>query len=165
MLIYATFTNVKLGILLYNRDNRKPEEIFMRSILEFLTPKKVTYYINERFTIRQALEKFDAHKFSTVPIIDEMGKYVGTLSEGDILRYIKNVNHFSLENAESTRISELTRYRSYVSIKVDAAIEEVFALGLSQNFVPVVDDSDTYIGIIKRSDIIKYLFEEYERQK
>ena len=132
----------------------------MKTLLDFLTPKKLTFYINTDSTIRQALEKFDAHKFSVVPTIDDNGKYKGTISEGDILRYIKNNCNFSIEVAESVRISEVERYRTYFSLKIDADLEEIFALALEQNFVPIVDDSETYIGIIKRSDIIKYFYKE-----
>ena len=132
----------------------------MKTLLDFLTPKKLTFYINTDSTIRQALEKFDAHKFSVVPTIDDNGKYKGTISEGDILRYIKNNCNFNIEVAESVRISEVERYRTYFSLKIDADLEEIFALALEQNFVPIVDDSETYIGIIKRSDIIKYFYKE-----
>ena len=132
----------------------------MKTLLDFLTPKKATFYLNNNSTIRQALEKFDAHKFSVVPILDENGKYRGTISEGDILRYIKNSCNFSIETAESARLNEIDRYRSYFSLKITADLTEVFALALEQNFIPIVDDSDTYIGIIKRSDIIKYFYRE-----
>ena len=132
-------------------------DINSKSILEFLTPKKVTYFISDKYTLRQALEKFDAHKFTTVPIVDEMGKYVGTIAEGDLLRYIKKAEHFTLEEAEGIRIKELEIYRSYKPVKVSANMEEVFNLSIEQNFIPVIDDLGTYIGIIKRSDIIRYL--------
>lgn len=132
----------------------------MKTLLEFLTPKKATYYINDNSTIRQALEKFDAHKFSVLPVLDENGKFKGTISEGDILRFIKNTCHFNIDTAENTKLSDVERYRSYFYLKIDAALEGVFALALEQNFIPIVDDSETYIGIIRRSDIIKYFYKE-----
>lgn len=140
--------------------SRFNENKFMKTLLDFLTPKKVTFHLNNNSTIRQALEKFDAHKFSVVPILDDNGKYKGTISEGDILRYIKNHCNFSIEIAEKVRLNEIEKYRSYFSLKIDADLTEVFALALEQNFIPIVDDSDTYIGIIKRRDIIKYFYEE-----
>ena len=132
----------------------------MESIISLLTPKKITFYILNTSTIRQALEKFDAHKFTIVPILDKNGKYRGTISQGDMLRFIKQKGSFNLEEAESISIKEIERYRSYRSLKIDAEFVEVLALSQEQNFIPIVDDSDTYIGIIKRSDIIKYLYKE-----
>ena len=62
----------------------------MKTILEFLTPKSATLYVNHELTIRQIVETFDVHKFSVVPLIDEDGKFISTISEGDVLRFIKN---------------------------------------------------------------------------
>ena len=132
----------------------------MDSIISLLTPKKITFFLSENSTIRQALEKFDSHKFSVVPLVDEQGKYVGTLSEGDILRFIKNQPNFSIVLSENVLIRDIDHYRPYRSVTVDALMSEVFALSLEQNFIPVVDDKDTYIGIIKRKEVIKYLSEK-----
>ena len=134
----------------------------MDSIISLLTPKKITFYILNTSTIRQALEKFDAHKFSVVPLVDEQGHYAGTLSEGDVLRFIKNQANFNLKTAENFLVKDIDHYRPYVSVKVDALIGEVFALSLEQNFIPVVDDKGVYIGIIKRREVIQYLSEKID---
>lgn len=127
----------------------------MNSTLELLTPKSMTFYLDSKATIRQALEKFDFHKFSVVSIIDKKGRFVSTISEGDILRYIKNECHFDIDMAESTTIDKVMRYRPYRAINISAPQEEVFSLSLSQNFVPVVDDRGIFIGIVTRSSILK----------
>ena len=129
----------------------------MESILKLLTPKKSTYFILDNSTIRQALEKFDAHKFSVVPLLDKEGHYVGTLSEGDILRYIKNHAHFNIDEAENVEVKNIEHYRPYACLSIDATIDEVYGLALDQNFVPLIDDQDHYIGIIKRKDVLIYL--------
>ena len=129
----------------------------MDTILKLILPKKATYYLLDTATIRQSLEKFDAHKFTVVPLIDKEGHYVGTLSEGDILRYIKNHAHFDITLAENVKVKDIEHYRPYRCLKIDATIEEVYALALDQNFVPLIDDQDHYIGIIKRKDVLIYL--------
>ena len=133
----------------------------MDNIISLLTPKSITFYLNEGSTVRQALEIFDAHKFSIVPIIDSEGKYKGTISQGDILRVIKEQPNFNAKLAENILIENIDHYRPYRAVKIDAMIAEVFALSQEQNFVPVVDDQNTYIGIIKRKDIISYLLDKY----
>ena len=134
----------------------------MDSIISLLTPKKITFFLLNTATIRQALEKFDAHKFTVVPLIDDEGHFVGTLSEGDILRFIKNQTNFNLKLAENMLVKDIDHYRPYQSVKIDALISEVFALSLEQNFIPVVDDNDVYIGIIKRKEVIKYLSDKID---
>ena len=132
----------------------------MKSILEFLTPKKATFFINSKSTLRQVVEKFYAHRFTVVPLVDDNGKYVGTISQGDVLRFIKERNDLSIESLEDVGVMDIEHYRSYLPLRINAEIVEVLTLSLEQNFVPIVDDLDTYIGIIKRSDIIKYLYRE-----
>ena len=136
----------------------------MKSIISLLTPKKLTFYLDENSTIRQALEKFDVHKFSVVPIINKEGKYCGTLSEGDILRFIKNVANFNMKIAENVLIKDIDHYRPYQALRIDALILEVFTLSLEQNFIPIIDDNDTYIGIIKRKEVIRELGDKFESQ-
>jgi hypothetical protein len=42
-------------------------------------------------------------------------------------------------------------------VGLDAEIEELFTLALDQNFVPVVDDRQVFIGIVRRRSILAFL--------
>ena len=134
----------------------------MESIVSLITPKKVTAYLLSGTTLRNALEKFKVHKYSVVPIIDKDGKYLRTISEGDLLRKVTSNEEFYIHDAEKTSIDEVESYRPYKSLGVNASILEVIALSLEQNFIPLVDDRGLYIGIIKRKEILEYLFENHE---
>lgn len=134
----------------------------MDSIMSVFTPKSMTAFLNDSMTVRQAIELFDVHKYSVLPLVDNEGHFVGTLSEGDLLRFIKNVAKYDVKIAEKTYIKDIERYRQYRSLKVDSLLNEFFSLSLEQNFIPVTDDKDIYIGIIKRKEIIKYLSERIE---
>ena len=130
------------------------------NLFNFFTPKADTFYLRADSTIRQALEKFDYHKFTVVPLIDENGLYVSTISEGDILRFIKNEADFDINAAENISLDKIYKYRAYKACKSDASIEDVMRLALEQNFVPIVDDRGAYIGIIKRKTILSLLIEK-----
>ena len=132
---------------------KKPADIF-----GFLTIKKNTYYIDADSTIRQALEKFDFHKFSVVSVLDKNGVYVSTVSEGDILRYIKNNARFDISTAENVLIKDIEKYRPYKPVTLNASVDEVLKVIMDQNFVPVTDDRGVYSGIIKRKTVIEYLY-------
>ena len=127
------------------------------NILNMLTPKMKTFYLDADSTIRQALEKFDYYKFSVVPLINQNGEFVSTISEGDILRFIKNDNNFDLSKAETTRISIIEKYRPYKALSISTPMKEIVKLSLEQNFIPIVDDRNVFIGIIKRKTIIDML--------
>lgn len=134
------------------------------NILTFLTPKDDTFYLGKKSTIRQALEKYDYHKFTVVPLIDDDGRYYSTVSEGDILRYIKNNAEFDLQIAENTTLDEIEHYRPYQGLSISCSLEQLIRLSLEQNFIPLVDDRGMYIGIIKRKDIIEYLYGRFTKE-
>lgn len=134
------------------------------NILDILTPKSQTQFLGEKTTIRQALEKFDYHKFTVVPILSDSGEYITTVSEGDILRHIKNKTNFDITKANSKHVLSIDHYRSYKSIKIDASFDDVYEMILSQNFIPVVDDRNKFIGIIKRKDVLLCFKEKVENQ-
>lgn len=134
------------------------------NIITLLTPKENTFYLDSHSTIRQVLEKLDYHKFTSVPLIDKKGHYVSTLSEGDILRHIKNNCSFDIEVAESCTVDKVEIYRPYKALGINSSIQEVLKLALEQNFIPMVDDRGMYIGIIQRKGIIKYFYENFKKQ-
>ncbi len=134
----------------------------MDKAINFITPKHQTTTFLYNYTIRQALEKFDVHKFSVVPVLDDDGHYITTISEGDILRFIKRECNFDIKAAEQTKIYEIETYHPYKSLKVDASFKEILKLSLDQNFIPLVDDRNIFIGIIKRKQIIEAYYKQHE---
>ena len=128
------------------------------NILFFLIPKYKVEYIDLDFSIRQVIEKLDAHSYSAIPILDKEGHYINTISEGDILMYIKQNKNLSLLNLEDIDVSNIKIRRKINSITITANMEDLLELSLNQNFVPVVDDLNHFIGIITRRDIIKHFY-------
>ena len=129
------------------------------NILFFLTPKSDVAYIYEDYTMRQALEKMEYHRYSSIPIINKEGKYIGTITEGDLLWTLKNELSLDLRSIEDIPIAEVKRRKDNRPVSIDANIEDLISKSMNQNFVPVVDDSNHFIGIITRKAIINY-FEE-----
>ena len=137
------------------------------NILFFLTPKSDVAYISEDDTLRQALEKMEHHKYSAVPIVSKKGRYIGTLTEGDLLWGIKNQFDLNLREAEKVPVTAIRRRCDNLPVKADADMEDLVDKALNQNFVPVLDDQRYFIGIITRKDIIKYFYQRCQaaRQK
>ena len=133
------------------------------NILFFLTPKSEVAYISEEDTLRQALEKMEHHKYSAIPIISRTGRYIGTLTEGDLLWCIKNQYHLDLKGAEKIPITAIKRRLDNRPVKADADMEDLLDRAINQNYVPVVDDKGSFIGIITRKEIIKYCYKEMKK--
>lgn len=126
------------------------------NLLFFLTPKGKVAYIYDDFTLRQTLEKMEYHRYSAVPILTREGKYVGTITEGDLLWAIKNRYSLNFKEAENTPILEIPRRMDNLPVSADTEIEDLIIKALNQNFVPVTDDRGIFIGLITRKDIMRY---------
>ena len=131
----------------------------MNNILFFLTPKALCSFVYDDFTVRQALEKMEGAGFSSLPILSKRGEYRGTLTEGDLLWALKNLCYMDMRQAEARRIIEIERRKDNVPVHVTTDMQDLVQRAGSQNFVPVVDDKDTFIGIITRSAIIQYCYQ------
>jgi CBS domain-containing protein len=133
------------------------------NVLFFLIPKNMVEYVEDDFTIRQTMEKMEHHHYSAIPILDKNGKYVATLSEGDLLWFIKNSNiRFEDTNSIPLKAVKLNKVIKPISINKD--IDDLVSLIVNQNFVPVEDDRGLFIGIITRKKVIDYLNEENKNQ-
>lgn len=135
------------------------------NILFFLTPKSEVEYIYEDYTMRQTLEKMEYHRYSSIPIINREGKYVGTLTEGDLLWTLKNDFSLDLKGVEDIPITTIKRRKDNAPVSIEANIEDLISKSMNQNFVPVIDDNETFIGIIKRRDIIDYCYKKMNSEE
>ena len=122
----------------------------------FLVPKQDVIVLSHNATMRQALEKMEYHRYSAVPVLDDEGKHIGTLTEGDLLWKIKNTPGLSFENTHKIPLAEVPRFKQDKPVNIDANMESLIDLAVTQNFVPVVDDEGVFIGIVRRREIIEY---------
>ena len=134
------------------------------NILFFRTPKSEVEFVYDDYTLRQTIEKMEYHRYSEVPVINRGGKYVGTITEGDLLWYVKEDWDLNIREAENVRIMNIKRKRKTAAVSVNANMEDLIEKAMNQNFVPVVDDKEIFIGIVKRKDIIHYCYEHMERK-
>ena len=119
-------------------------------------------YLYDDYSLRQAMEKMEYHKYSAVPIINRAGNYVGTLTEGDILWELKDRKLSNLHEAEEIMLRHTNRKRDNEPVNVNCNIEDLVMTSMNQNFVPVIDDNGIFIGIVTRKSIISYCFEKYQ---
>ena len=132
----------------------------MNNILFFLTPKARCAYLHDDYTIRQALEKMEAAGYAALPILNRHGEYKGTLKEGDLLWALRNMCDMDLKQAECKKIMDISRLKDNVPVTVSTSMQELVERASYQNFVPVVDDKETFIGIVTRGNIMKYCYQQ-----
>lgn len=132
------------------------------NILFFLKPKSEVAYLYDDYTLRQALEKMEHYKYSAVPIINRHGNYIGTITEGDLLWNIKELQLKELQDTDLISVSTVRRRWHNEPVNVNCEIEDLIMTAMNQNFVPVIDDNKIFIGIITRRDIIQYCYNAYK---
>ena len=99
--------------------------------------------------------------YSSIPILNRHGEYRGTLTEGDLLWALKYICYMDMRQAEAHRIGEIERRKDNVPVRVTPSMHDLIDRASTQNFVPVVDDKDAFIGIVTRSSILKYCLDRY----
>ena len=132
------------------------------NILFFLKPKSELAFIYNYHTLRQAMEIMEYHKYTCIPILNKEGKYVGSITEGDLLWGLKKADILNIKDAENISIMKIERRLDYQCISVESNMEDLIGRAMEQNFVPVIDDREHFIGIITRRDIIGYCYEKME---
>ncbi len=132
------------------------------NILFYLVPKSEVMYLYDDYSLRQAMEKMEYHKYSAVPIINRAGNYIGTLTEGDILWELKDRKLSNLYEAEEIMLRHTNRKRDNEPVNVNCNIEDLVMTSMNQNFVPVIDDNGIFIGIVTRKSIIEYCYKQYK---
>ena len=130
------------------------------NIMFFLKPKSEVAHIYDVDTVRQVLERMDYHRYSCIPMLNRQGKYVGSITEGDLLWWLKGNHNLNLKLAEMVSIQEVGRRLDYKPVRAEAKMEDLMEKAMEQNFVPVVDDQGNFSGIITRKDIIGYFYDK-----
>ena len=122
------------------------------------------------FSVRQCIEKMTFHSYSAIPVLKRDGSYVTTLSQSDLLTFLykraqsTGDQSLSLRTIEDVPLQALHLKDKNPPCPVTAEPEDVVFRAMEQNFIPVVDDWGTFIGIVTRKDILKYLATSTSRE-
>ncbi|WP_100488416.1 CBS domain-containing protein [Sporolactobacillus pectinivorans] len=129
-----------------------------------ITPKSEVKFVYDYWTMRQAMEKMEHYRYSSIPVLNKKGIYVGTLTEGDLLWELRDNEGLDFQGTREVLLKEVPRYRDIKAISIDVEVDDIIETSLRQNFVPIVDDLGVFIGIIRRREIISYLLELRKEQ-
>ena len=127
------------------------------NIPSLLIPKANVEYLRTKDSIEFALDIFRRNSYSAVPVINSDGIYRGTITEGDFLYYIMDNPDADLKKV---KVRNILREDFYETVKITASIDKLLIKCLDQNFVPVTDDRDVFVGIVTRKVIFKNIYEE-----
>ena len=126
------------------------------NILLFLTPKQEVTLLYEDYTIGQALRSMEHASRTAVPIIRRTGEYVGTITEGDLLWYLRRTG-MSFAEAEKLPLRGVPHSRDNKPVLATTDLTQLLENSMEQNFAPVVDDRGMFCGIITRKRVLSHL--------
>lgn len=132
------------------------------NIAYFLKTKAEVSYLYENYTLRQGLEEMRKHGHTAIPVLSRDNKYIGTISEGDFLWFLiddrrEQLYRTNLKNIDKIKIKDIFKKGKNPSVRITATMDEMMMRAMDQNFIPVVDDRNYFIGIITRRDIMRYI--------
>ena len=136
----------------------------MDNILFFLTPKAMCVHLNTEDTLRQAIGRMEKARYAALPILNRKGEYCGTLTEGDVLWALKNKCDLDLQKAKHVKIMDIAHRKDNTPVTVTAPMADLLERASRQNFIPVVDDLGSFIGIVTRQDIIRFFARKCEKK-
>lgn len=137
------------------------------------------YTISATASMGDAMRELVARKVGGMPVVDERGRGVGYLSDGDVMRYLADqrpvaTGAYALieaANGETVddRLRELVKLPvgdvatdGLVTLRADASLKDACALLAQHKLkkVPVVE-GERIIGTVNRSDVLRYAMETY----
>lgn len=124
------------------------------NILFLLTPKKNVLFLTVDMSVERALSLLKDIRYSSVPVLDNEGYYVGTITEGDLLWHLENSE--DKKKARNDLLITIVRFRDYKVANINTDLDSLFVVAISQNYVPIVDDRKFFIGIVTRSAILTH---------
>ncbi len=146
------------------------------NIASLLIPRSMVTYLYDDFSLRQGLEKMRYHRHTAVPVVTRENRYVGTLSEGDflwcVMDYMKKSEadrkSVDFRDFETIFLRDILQADKNPPVRINTKALELVERAVNQNFIPVIDDRDSFIGIVTRKAIITRLsndLKQYEYEK
>lgn len=136
------------------------------NIMFFLTHKSEMVLMYDDMTVAEGFELLRKTSYTAVPLLTREGRYLGTVTEGDCLRAVMDVDSFDTLKAQ--RMDTIPRRTQNKPVRAEARVWDLVDTVLNQNFVPVIDDRDYFVGIVTRRKVLDYCLshlDEFKKKK
>ena len=127
------------------------------NIMFFLTHKSEVCYLYDDMGLKEGLDKLHESGYHAIPLISREGEYIGTVTEGDFLWMMCTCGEIiGKQKTISLQMCDLPRRCDNKAVAANAQVLDVLSHASNQNFVPVNDDRNMFIGIVTRRKIFEY---------
>lgn len=132
------------------------------NIAKIMTPKISTVFLHSNNTVLDALQIIQNHGYTAIPVLDSRDQYIGSITEGDLLRYILALGTTDMNELAKHKINGLFRMDFCPPLDISASLDQIAASAMQQNFIPIVDSRGCLCGIVTRRAIIETLYKSYQ---
>ena len=127
------------------------------NIMFFLTHKSEVTYLYDDMGLKEGLDRLRASGYHAVPLISREGEYIGTVTEGDFLWMMCDCDEIiGRKKTMPLQMRDLPRLCDNKPVNANAQILDLLTHASNQNFVPVIDDRNMFVGIVTRKRIFDY---------
>lgn len=156
------------------REEEQPASVHASSVTLAAVMETDPYTLPTTARVEEAIRLLMDRKVSGMPVVDEAGRAVGFISDGDIMRYLADrhplvtsaysVIMLANEGSFDERLRELIALpvsaiatEGVVGVSVDASLEEACNLLAQHKLkkVPVLE-AGSVVGTVNRSDVLRY---------
>jgi cystathionine beta-synthase len=99
------------------------------------------------------VEKMHRYGISQLPVVDDLGKLIGGISEADILDHLLQTNH--VHNPSETIAAIINP--NVLTVQAESSVESVLPAFENARSVIIVDDENRPVGMLTKIDLIDYL--------
>lgn len=113
-------------------------------------------YLNDTFTVGEALEKISFCAYTVLPVIDSKGHYIGSISKYDLERYLEEADLFGISEPGKQSVGKVPRHKVNKAVNIEISMEQLAQMAINQDFVPVIDSRGMLVGIVTRKSIFRH---------
>ena len=127
-------------------------------VAHFMTGKGISF--KKEMTVEQAVEKLLSSEYIGGPVLDEVGRVIGWLSEKDCLAKMIEASYY----CELAALVEDIMVTTGLTVKPDMNIVDLAQqmLKTKPKIYPVVDDDNMFIGLITRKGVLAAMNKQLE---
>ncbi len=131
------------------------------NVFMLLTPKASVSFLFSSENAGAALDRLRSFGYTSVPVLEEDGRYAGSVSEGDFLWALYDAG--DIDTFRDMKLKNILSEGRRTTVRADVSIDELVLRVQNQNYVPVLDDRGYFIGIVTRREVIGYLLKREKK--
>lgn len=121
---------------------------------DLVKPADQVAVVGTKNRLNHALLILTTDKYAVVPVLDEKSRMKGLISMPSIMQAIMEIEDVHFEKLGEIKVEEIMD-KDFPHVFEDYELENVLHMLVNHAFITVIDEDQTFKGIITRSEILK----------